>query len=82
VLVGLPQGVGGLGILFHLFLDYSYNTHQVLGGLPRGVGGLGNYYILYYIHFFKFNFITRARCSWDFPKGLVASLFYFISFRS
>jgi hypothetical protein len=35
VLVGLPQGLDGLAILF-----YFYNTHQVLVGLPQGVGGL------------------------------------------
>jgi hypothetical protein len=35
VLVGLPQGVGGLAILFYL-----YDTHQVFVGLPQGDGGL------------------------------------------
>jgi hypothetical protein len=37
VLVGLPQGVGGLAILFYFI---CYNTHQVLIGLPQGDGGL------------------------------------------
>jgi hypothetical protein len=50
VLVGLPQGVGNLAILFHFILIcfvlvYFQNTHQVLVGLPHGVGGLA---ILFY----------------------------------
>jgi hypothetical protein len=48
VIIGLPQGVGGLGILFYCisFHFFHFNiTHQVLVGLPQGVGGLG---ILFY----------------------------------
>jgi hypothetical protein len=46
VLVGLPQGVGGLAILFYLILVYLHNAHQVLVGLPQRVGGLA---ILFYL---------------------------------
>jgi hypothetical protein len=38
VLVGLPQGVGGLACYFILFYFTSFhNMHQVLIGLPQGV---------------------------------------------
>jgi hypothetical protein len=45
VLVGLPQGVGGLAVLFYFIINQFipvdlFNTHQVLVGLPQGVGGL------------------------------------------
>ena len=56
MLVGLPQGVGGLAILFvfilYFILVYFHNTHQVLLGLPQGVGGLAILYqfLLYYIN--------------------------------
>jgi hypothetical protein len=40
LLVGLPQGVGGLAILFVFMLVYFHNTNQVLVGLPQGIGGL------------------------------------------
>jgi hypothetical protein len=40
VLVGLPQGVGGLAILFRIYFSSLHNTHQVLTGLPQGVGDL------------------------------------------
>jgi hypothetical protein len=44
VLVGLPQGVGGLVLLFyfifHFILVHFYNTHQVLVGLSQGVDDL------------------------------------------
>jgi hypothetical protein len=74
VFVGLPQGDGGLAILFYFFClylfihfisVYFYNTHQ-------GVGGVA---ILFYFISFQFIFITRTRCSWGSPKGLVALLF-------
>jgi hypothetical protein len=60
VLVGLPQGVGGLAIFFKFnlicfVLVYFYNTHQVLVGLPQGVDGLAVLFLFY--------FITRTRCS-------------------
>jgi hypothetical protein len=52
----LPQGVGGLAILFHfilfvlslfdLILVYVHNTHQVLVGLPQEAGGLATLYFL------------------------------------
>jgi len=47
VLVGLPQGVGGLAglFLFYFILVYFYNAYQVLVGLPQGVGGLAFYFI-------------------------------------
>jgi hypothetical protein len=47
VLLGLPQGVGGLAFLFifYFILVYFHNRHQVLVGLPQGVGGLA---ILFY----------------------------------
>jgi hypothetical protein len=65
VLVGLPQGDGGLVLLFYLFcfhstLVYFYNTHQVLVGLPQGVGGLA---ILFYFILFLFIVIPRTRYS-------------------
>jgi len=44
VLVGRPQGVGGLAILFQFIFVYFYNTHQVLVGLPQGVRGLAIFY--------------------------------------
>jgi hypothetical protein len=49
VLVGLPQLVGGLAILFlfYFILVYFHNRHQVLIGLPQGVGGLA---ILFYLN--------------------------------
>jgi len=40
VLIGLPQGVGGLAILFLFIFVYFYHPHQVLVGLSQGVGGL------------------------------------------
>jgi hypothetical protein len=43
MLVGLPQGVGGLAIVLYIIFHFSYyfhNAHQVLVGLPQGVGGL------------------------------------------
>jgi hypothetical protein len=46
--VGLPQGVGGLAILFYFREVYFYNMHQVLVGLSQGVDGLAVYIILYY----------------------------------
>jgi hypothetical protein len=38
VLVGPPQGVDGLAILFHIILVYFDIMHQVLVGLAQGVG--------------------------------------------
>jgi hypothetical protein len=59
VLVGLPQGVGGLAILFcfilyESILVYCHNTHQVRVGLSQGVGDLAIlfHFILYYIDLF------------------------------
>jgi hypothetical protein len=40
VLLGLPQGVGGLLNIFSLMLIYFYNTHQVLVELSQDDGGL------------------------------------------
>jgi len=40
VLVGLPEGVGGLAVLFYFISFYFHNAHQALVGLPQGVGGL------------------------------------------
>jgi hypothetical protein len=40
VLIELPEGVGGLALLFYFILYYFCNTHQVLVGLSQGVGGL------------------------------------------
>jgi hypothetical protein len=56
VLVGLPQGVGGLAFLFYFILAYFYNTHPVLVGLPQGVGGLAIliYFRLYCCSLFYF----------------------------
>jgi hypothetical protein len=51
VLVGLPQGVGGLVLLFYyrfvcisfyFILVYFYNMHQMIVGLPQGICGLAN----------------------------------------
>jgi hypothetical protein len=49
--MGLPQGVGGLAILYHFYFIsvYFYNTHHVLVGLPQGA--------FYFIYFFLFVFI-------------------------
>ena len=52
VLVGLPQGVGGLANLSYFILIRSYNMRQVLQGLPQGDGGL---VLLFYL--FRFYFI-------------------------
>jgi hypothetical protein len=46
LLVGLPQGVGGLVIWFCVILVYFHNTHQVLIEQPQGVDALT---ILFYI---------------------------------
>jgi hypothetical protein len=49
VLVGLPQGVGGVAILFYLvyFISaYIYNIHLALAGLPQGVRALAVYFNL------------------------------------
>ena len=48
MLVGLPQRVGGIAILFYLI--HFYDTHQVLVGLPHGVDDLAIlfYFILFY----------------------------------
>jgi hypothetical protein len=53
VLVGLPQGVDGLAILFYFSLVYYDNTNQVLVGLPQGVGGLA--FLFYFILFCFYN---------------------------
>ena len=53
VLVGLPQGVDGLAILFYFSLVYYDNTNQVLVGLPQGVGGLAFLFSLCYINLFS-----------------------------
>jgi hypothetical protein len=55
VLVGLPQGVGGIAILFillYFITVYVYNTHQLLTGLPqaKGLVALLLYFILYNMH--------------------------------
>jgi hypothetical protein len=47
VLVGLPQGVGGLAILFHFILVYFYNTHKVLAAPPEGMVTLFFYFICF-----------------------------------
>jgi hypothetical protein len=54
VLVGQPQRVGGLAILFYIYfiLVYFKSTHQVLLGLPQGVGGL---VLLFYLILFHFS---------------------------
>jgi hypothetical protein len=51
VIVGLPQGIGGLAILFYLFyiiLVYFHITHQVLVGLLQVVGGLAIYNVSFW----------------------------------
>jgi hypothetical protein len=70
VLVGLPQGVGNLVILFYLFcfylllfafiLLYSHNTHQVLIGLPQGADGLTILYYFILFHFRSFSYHTSG----------------------
>jgi hypothetical protein len=50
----LPQGVGGLAILFYFIsfyfnFVYSYNTHQVLVVLPQGLVALLFYIISIFI---------------------------------
>jgi hypothetical protein len=54
VLVGLPEGVCGLVILFYFILVYSYNTHQVLvRAAPRGWWScyfILSHFILVYFH--------------------------------
>jgi len=50
VLVGLPQGVGGLVFLFCFILVDFYSPHQVLVGLPQGVSGLAILFLfLFYL---------------------------------
>jgi hypothetical protein len=74
-------------LFYHIFFVFMsvcfifvcfWNVHQVLVGLPQGVGDLAIlfYFILY--HFVSVVFITRTRCSWGSPKGLMAWLCYFI----
>jgi hypothetical protein len=48
VLVGLPQGVGGLAFFILFYFSYFYNTHPVLVGLLQGVGGLAIFYFISY----------------------------------
>jgi hypothetical protein len=100
VLVGLPQGALQAPyfspprgwwpcyfILFYFILICFYNTHQVLGGLLQGVGGLASLFYFVVFYFILDYFITRTRCSWGSPKGLVALLFlllfllYLIQFK-
>jgi hypothetical protein len=57
VLIGLPQGVGGLAILFYFISVYFYDTHQVLVGLPQGDGGLVPLFYLFCFVLFFFHFI-------------------------
>jgi hypothetical protein len=56
VLVGLPQGVNGLGILFYIVFVYFDNMHQVLVRLPQGVGGLAILFYLFCLYFILVDF--------------------------
>jgi hypothetical protein len=52
----VPQGVGGLAILFGFILVYFYNTHQVLIGLPQVGWWLCSFIlsVLFLLHFVSF----------------------------
>jgi hypothetical protein len=71
VLVGLPQGVDGPAILYHinLILVYFYNTHQVLVGLPQGVGGLA--ILCDFISVYFSLFLYHAQSARGARRGLV-----------
>jgi hypothetical protein len=88
VLVGLPQGVGVLSIVFHHFttLVYFHDTHHVLVVLPQGVGGLAIFlndffvsislYVVVYFSLFNITHLVLVGLP-QVVDGL-AILFYFI----
>ena len=68
VLVGIPQGVGGLAILF-----YFYNTDHVL---PQGVVGLA----MLFIYFISIYFCNTHQVLIGLPQGLGGLPIWFIYF--
>jgi hypothetical protein len=85
VLVGLPQGVGGLAILSYFIMICLYNMRQVLLGLPQANGGLVLLFylfcfcfILVYFLFFSYHAPSAGKAP---PRGwwlCLAILFYYI----
>jgi hypothetical protein len=81
MLVGVPQAVGGLAILFICFYVILFYFSLFLQHAPGACGAVPRgrwpcYFILFIL--FWFMFTMRTRCSWGCPKGLLALLFYYI----